>query len=122
SLTFRMSAALSRSGIGLPPSLEPLLRLTRRRPSSRAPRTEKPPARLGLACRRPAALAAGSLLLRRRPTLRAAAPARARVRLLAAAARRTGRVRDPGRALLRHALVLQGLVLLLVLDAWSLSR
>src|SRR5207244_6454745 len=33
-----------------------------------------------------------------------------------------GRVGDPRGALLRHPLVLQGLVLLLVLDAWSFPR
>src|SRR5205814_4040333 len=75
-----------------------------------------------LARGRLAALAAGGLLLRRRPALRRTAPRGARVRLLAALARRARRVRDLRRALLRHALVLQGLVLLLVLDAWSLAR
>src|SRR5205823_7698461 len=62
-----------------------------------------------------AALAARGLLLRRRAALGGTA---ARARLLAAAARGARRVGDPRRALLRHALVLQGLVLLLVLDAW----
>ncbi len=47
--------------------------------------------------------------------------ARAGAGRLAAAARRAGRVRDLRRALLRHPLVLQPLVLLLVLDARSLA-
>src|SRR5439155_18442766 len=77
---------------------------------------------LRLAGSRLAALAAGSLLLRRRAALRARAPRRARSRLLAAATRSAGGVRDLCRALLRHPLVLQRLVLLLVLDACALSR
>src|SRR5438552_11256045 len=44
------------------------------------------------------------------------------MRLLAAAAGGARRVRDLRRPLLRHALLLQLLVLLLVFDAWSLSR
>src|SRR6266576_2561381 len=63
-----------------------------------------------------AALAAGGLLLRRRAALGGVA---ARAGLLAAAARRARRVGDLRRSLLRHPLVLQGLVLLLVLDVCS---
>src|SRR5919108_1085654 len=74
---------------------------------------------LGLTCRRPATLAAGGLLMGGRPTLLRAA---ARAGRLPASARRTGRVSDPRRALLRHALFLQAFVLLLVLDARSLVR
>src|SRR5687767_7076159 len=70
-------------------------------------------------CRRASTLAARSLLLGRRPALLGAA---ARARLLAAVARRLRRVGDARSALLRHALVLQGLVLLLVLDARSFVR
>src|SRR3954451_16797544 len=66
----------------------------------------------GLTCRRLSALPSGGFLLRGRTALRrVAAPAR-RVRLLAAATRRARGVRDLRRALLRHALVLQRLVLL----------
>src|SRR5581483_4125320 len=68
------------------------------------------------------ALAAGGLLLRGCPTLRRAAARARRVRRLAAAARRAGRVGDARGALLRHALVLQRLVLLLVLDVGALVR
>src|SRR3954467_13443658 len=67
----------------------------------------------GLLRRRLAALAAGGLLLRGRAALARVA---AGAGLLAAAARRAGRVGDPGGALLGHPLVLQRLVLLLVLD------
>src|SRR5204862_1310255 len=69
--------------------------------------------------RRAAALAARGLLLRRRTALLRAA---ARARLLAAASRSARRVGDPRRPLLGHALVLERLVLLLVLNAWSLVR
>src|ERR671914_1916664 len=79
-------------------------------------------ARLGLAGRGAAAFAAGGLLLRGRPALfRARAGARGGG-LLSAAARRARRVRDPRRALLRHALLLEAFVLLLVLDARSFVR
>src|SRR5688500_5993305 len=61
-----------------------------------------------------AALATGALLLRGGAALRCV-PSGAG--LLAAARRRARRVRDLGRPLLRHALVLEGLVLLLVLHA-----
>src|SRR4051794_19831812 len=66
-----------------------------------------------------AALASRGLLLRRRPALLgvSAGPG-----ALAATLGRSGRVRDPGRALLRHALVLQGLILLLVLDRHPVLR
>src|SRR5919198_1664215 len=74
-------------------------------------------ARCGLA-----ALAAGGLLLRGRATLARARARRPRVRLLSATARRAGGVRDPRRALLRHALFLELLVLLLVFDACALVR
>src|SRR6185312_15127063 len=104
----------------------------RRRPPDRAapPRARPRPARCPPASRalasptsgsprsgrllrgRLAALAARGLLLCRRPALlRRAAGAGA----LAAPLGRAGRVGDTGRPLLRHALVLQGLVLLLVL-------
>src|SRR5689334_3059862 len=66
-----------------------------------------------LASGRLAALAAGRLLLRGRAALGGVA---AGAGLLAAAARGAGRVGDLGRALLGHPLVLEGLVLLLVLD------
>src|SRR5207248_4059648 len=71
-----------------------------------------------------APLAAGGLLLRRGPALlRAAAAARRRAPgLLASAAGGPRRVRDLGRALLRHALLAKTFVLLLVLDAGSLAR
>src|SRR5829696_5812179 len=68
--------------------------------------TDPPKQPLRLLGRSLAALAAGLLLLRR-----GAAPAR-----------RPRRVGDLGRPLLGHALVLEGLVLLLVLDACSLAR
>src|SRR6266498_4308242 len=68
-----------------------------------------------------AALTAGGLLLRGRTALARAGAGRPRVRLLAASARSARRVGDPRRALLRHPLLLQLLVLLLVLDAWSLA-
>src|SRR5207237_2709805 len=71
------------------------------------------------------ALAARGLLLRGRAALLGARARRRGVGLLAAAARRAGRVRDLRRALLRHPLFLQLLVLLLVLDAptfvWHLT-
>ena len=59
---------------------------------------------------------------RRPSSARSCRPARScrRSPTLAAAARRAGRVGDLRRALLRHALVLQGLVLLLVLDVRAL--
>src|SRR5207244_8668313 len=60
-------------------------------------------------------------LLGGRPALRGAAARRGRAGLLPAAAGGAGGVRDLGRALLRHALVLQRLVLLLVLDAGTLA-
>src|SRR2546423_12157123 len=66
-----------------------------------------------------AALAPGGLLLRRGSALLRGASG---ARLLSAAARRTRRVGDPGRALLRHALLLQALVLLLVLHVRALAR
>src|SRR5205814_9326627 len=88
----------------------------------RSPMTKSLRLLLSLTGCRLASLAAGCLLLRRRPALRARAPRRARPRALAAAARRARRVRDPGCALLRHALVLEGFVLLLVLDVCFLSR
>src|SRR6184192_2978858 len=75
-----------------------------------------------LARGRLAALAAGRLLLRGRAALRRAAPGAAGAGRLAAAARGALRVRDLRRPLLRHPLLLQLLVLLLVLDARSLSR
>src|SRR5215211_7559158 len=70
-----------------------------------------------LAGRRLAALAARGLLLGARSALLRAA---ARTAPLAATARGARRVRDPRGALLGHPLVLERLVLLLVLDAWSL--
>src|SRR5579862_3835101 len=73
---------------------------------------------LGRGCA--AAFAAGGDLLRVRAALRRAAARGRRVRLLAAAARGARRVCDPRRPLLRHPLLLQLLVLLLVLDARSL--
>src|SRR5205085_8920060 len=71
-----------------------------------------------------AALAACRLLLGSRAALRraAAGTAAARPGLLAAAGRRARGVRDLRRALLRHALLLQLLVLLLVLDVRLLAR
>src|SRR6266540_3475965 len=77
--------------------------------------------RLALACGGAAALAACGLLLRSRSALARGGTGRARVRLPAAPARGTGRVRDPRGALLRHPLLLELLVLLLVLDAGSLA-
>src|SRR5439155_322842 len=75
-----------------------------------------------LARRRLSALASGGLLLSGRAAL-ARARARGRgMRLLAPATRRAGRVRDPCRALLRHPLFLQLLVLFLVLDVRSFVR
>src|SRR5438477_4444807 len=74
---------------------------------------------LGLAVPRggAAALAAGGLLLRGRAALlRGALGGAAGAGLLAAPARGARRVRDLRRALLRHALLLELLVLLLVLD------
>src|SRR3954447_596589 len=65
-----------------------------------------------------AALAAGLLLLRGRAALRAVAAGAA---LLAAAGRRALGVGDLGGALLRHALVLEGFVLLLVLHVGRLA-
>src|SRR3954469_24960581 len=65
-----------------------------------------------------AALATGGLVLGGRAALvRLAAAA---VGLLAAVLRGVGRVGDPGGPLLGHALVLEGLVLLLVLDVAGL--
>src|SRR5688500_6202303 len=66
-----------------------------------------------------AALASRGLLLRGRAALTRAATGAG---LLASAARGARRVRDLRRALLRHAPVLQGLVLLLVLDVGGLAR
>src|SRR5439155_1494265 len=76
----------------------------------------------GLPRRSSAALAARGLLLGCRPALARIAPGRARAGLLPAAARSAGRVRDPRGTFLRHPLFLELLVLLLVLDAWSLVR
>src|SRR4051794_29942793 len=68
-----------------------------------------------------AAFAAGRFLLCSRTALRRVALRRARrTGLLAAATRRTGRVGDLRGALLRHTLVLQCLVLLLVLHVRAL--
>src|SRR5438128_1413394 len=75
-----------------------------------------------LAGRRLAALAPGRLLLRGRAALRGAALRARGMRLLAAVLRRVGRVRDLRRALLRHPLLLQRLVLLLVLHVRALAR
>src|SRR5215216_6359178 len=61
----------------------------------------------------------GSLLLRSRPALRRRA---AGTGLLPAPARGARRVRDSGCPLLRHPLVLERFVLLLVLDTRSLIR
>src|SRR3712207_1493689 len=72
-----------------------------------------------LASARLAALAAGFLLLGGGAALLGVA---ARAALLAAVLRRVGRVGDLGGPLLRHALVLEGLVLLLVLDVRTLAR
>src|SRR5437763_10754947 len=77
---------------------------------------------LRLARRRLAALAAGGLLLGGRPALRRAAARVRRMRFLPAAARGARRVRDSRGPLLRHTLVLQRLVLLLVLDVGSFVR
>src|ERR1051325_11489401 len=74
---------------------------------------------LGLLRRGLPALPTGRLLLRRGAALLRAAP---RSRALASAPGGPRRVGDSGGALLRHALVLQGFVLLLVLDARSLVR
>src|SRR6266498_3844962 len=63
-----------------------------------------------------AALAARGLLLSGRPALRGAAPGARGMRHLPTSTRRAGGIRDLRRALLRHALVLERLVLLLVLD------
>src|SRR5438445_13098668 len=63
-----------------------------------------------------AAFAAGSFLLGSRSALRRAATRAGGVRLLPAAARCARRVGDPRGPFFRHALVLQRLVLLLVLD------
>src|SRR3954470_8944111 len=71
--------------------------------------------------RRLAALAAGGGLLGVRAALRRVALRGRGVRLLAAVLRSVRRVRDFRRALLRHPLVLQGLVLFLVLDVCTLS-
>src|SRR5690242_2951125 len=67
-----------------------------------------------------AALAAGGFLLRSRAALRRVAARGTGTRGLATAARRSRRIRDLRRALLRHPLVLQRLVLLLVLDVCAL--
>src|SRR5687768_9182319 len=75
--------------------------------------------RLGLGGCRLAALAAGGLLLGGCPALLGA---RAGSRLLPALGRGVRGVGDPGRPLLRHALVLQGLILLLVFHAGSRVR
>src|SRR5918994_2834373 len=75
-----------------------------------------------LAGGRPTALAAGGLLLRGRPALLRRAPALPRARCLSTPLRRSGGVGDPRRALLRHPLLLQRFVLLLVLDARPLVR
>src|SRR4051794_24351968 len=64
-----------------------------------------------------AALAPGRLVLRGRAALFGAS---ALARLLATVLRGVGRVGDPGGARLRHALLLERLVLLLVLDVGSL--
>src|SRR5919198_1981075 len=70
---------------------------------------------------RAAALAARGLLLRGRAALlRGALGGAAGAGLLAASARRARRVRDLRRALLRHAFLLELLVLLLVLDVCAL--
>src|ERR1700733_2019799 len=66
-----------------------------------------------------AALAPGRPLLRSRAAL---LRVRARARLLATAARRFGAVGDASRSRLRHALVLERLVLLLVLHVGPLGR
>src|SRR4029453_9669134 len=79
-------------------------------------------AELALLGRGAAARAAGGLLLRRRAALLRARPGRGGIRLLPASARRTRRVGDLRRALLRHALVLERFVLLLVLDVCLLAR
>src|SRR4051812_3153607 len=77
---------------------------------------------LGLSRGGLAALAAGGFLLRRRPALlRARARRGPGAGLLAAAARRAGRVRDLRRPLLRHAFVFQLLVLLLVLHVCAFA-
>src|SRR5690242_15064985 len=76
----------------------------------------------GLASGRASALCACRLLLRRRAALRRRRTRRAGMRLLAALARGVGAVRDPRRALLGHALVLQRLILLLVLHVRRLGR
>src|SRR5205814_10445829 len=68
-----------------------------------------------------AALAARGLLLRGRAALAGGRAGRARARLLAAAARRARGVRDARGALLRHPLLLQLLVLLLVFDRCSFT-
>jgi len=99
-------------------------KLQTRKRRCRAPRQQCPaPTRaLRLSCGSAAALASGRLLLRGRPALRRVAAPGAGAGRLAAAARRSRRVRDSRRALLRHPLLLQLLVLLLVLDARSLVR
>src|SRR4029079_5390867 len=75
-----------------------------------------------LAGGRLAALAAGGLFLRSGAALGRRRPRRAGMGALAAATGRVGRVGDARRPLLRHSLVLQRLVLLLVLDVGALAR
>src|SRR4051794_20457114 len=74
----------------------------------------------GLLGGRLAALAAGCLVLSGGAALLGIATAA--VRLFAAVLRRVGRVGDPGGARLRHALVLERLVLILVLDVGGFRR
>src|SRR5689334_15254976 len=92
------------------------------RRSGQEPSRRKPTALASLARRCLAALAACCLLLGGRSALRGRRSARRAVRCLAAPARGSGRVRDPRGALLRHPLVLERLVLLLVLHVRALVR
>src|SRR4029450_3515061 len=88
------------------------------RSCARPPNAERG-ATLALACSGPAPLAAGGLLLCRGASLGRVATAR--VRFLTSVLGSVGRVGDPRCALLRHSLVLQRLVLLLVLDIRRLA-
>src|SRR5437773_12485196 len=87
---------------------DPLLWVTLRRRSGSL-------ARCGLA-----PLAAGGLLLGGGRALAGGLPSVARARALPSPARGSRRVGDLGRALLRHPLLAQAFVLVLVLDAWPL--
>src|SRR6187455_578449 len=95
------------------PGLYPCKRRTRRAVRG-SPQAVASGGSLGSGCL--SALATSRLLLSGRSSLGRVA---ARAGLLAATARGLRRVGDLGRPLLRHALVLEGLVLLLVLDVRS---